>query len=430
MSKPDKHTPLSPDELFKLLEDNSGKATDFDGMDDFEKEALEGFTNYSSPEKAVAMVEELNLLVSKKAAQGSDKLGIAAKSEASGNTKKNKVIWFSAAASIVLLIVVSVFFLNESKKDMASNVAALEQTAPPTMQPTIVAPDETISAAEPLDEKSKAAGQGTFGKMEGKEASKQDLADRLAADDAKPGSGVSQEIALAETKTQEESEIANATNANVFTYNKVNIDTKDLDLLKKSENEFKKNEFESGDKLAAKPAVNTRNVSETVNGYVMTSTGSNNNTTAAPSIDQNAKYDARLADEKSTANKAAKEVAEERAEKSGKAKEKAPAYKTIDSEMDQDVLSAYYKGGELDIKEYVVSYLQKKGTPVTGKYKVKANVMTNGTLKVKFVNHITNEVCKDCENILKKALSEMTGWTPAMWGKTASESSVDFVLSF
>lgn len=417
MSKPDKHIPLSPEELFKLLEDNAGKATDFDGMDDFEKEALEGFTSYSTPKKAVAMVEEINLAVSKKV------------NEQPVATKKNKVIWFSAAASIVLLIILSVFFLNEGKKESASNIAILDQTPPPIAQPATVAPDETITTAEPMDEKKEVSKQAAGDALSGKKVFEQDLANRQELQDAKPVAGVSREIASGDTRTLEESEAVNNTSANTSVI-KGNVDTKKNDEAKDAAT-LKKSEVDDLSKLVAvSPAANTKNQTENTNGYASPATGSTNNTSSTTISQNENKYEVKIAAEKAAADKVAKEVATERAAKTSKAKEKAPAYKTVDSEMDQEVESAYYKGGELAVKDYVVSYLQKNGTVITGKYKVKANVMTNGTLKVKFVNHITNEVCKDCETILKKALGEMTGWTPAMWGKTASESSVDFVLSF
>ena len=66
MSNPNKHKPLSSEELFRMLEKQSSAETNLDDMDDFEKEALEGFSAYSTPEKAKALTEELNMAISKK----------------------------------------------------------------------------------------------------------------------------------------------------------------------------------------------------------------------------------------------------------------------------------------------------------------------------------------------------------------------------
>jgi hypothetical protein len=416
VSKPDKHTPLSSEKLFKLLEDNSGKATDFDDMDDFEKEALEGFSKFSTPEKAVAMVEEVNLAVSKK---------VSARTSAN----KHKIIWFSAAASIVLLVMLSVFFLNESKKDAASNVAILDQVPSPAPQPSIAMAEEKDTMVEPAEEKKEELKQSANNALSGKKVFEQDLLNRQKAQEAKPVAELSKEPVFDETKNLEESEKVSAASGTTFAYNgKGDLDKKETE--KKETSDFKKSETGTPAKpLAVAPAANTKSQAESANGYVAQVTSNNSSAPKTTAIEQNAKYDDRVVSE-TLADKAAKDVAVERMAKTGKAKENLPAYKTEDSEMDQEVESAYYKGGELAIKDYVLSYLQKQGATVTGKYKVKANVMTNGTLKVKLVNHLTNEVCKDCETILKKALGEMTGWTPAMWGKTASESSVDFVLSF
>ena len=66
MSNPDKHKPLSPEELFKLLDDTSNNASDFDELDDFEKEALEGFSAHSNSQMAKEITDELNIAISKK----------------------------------------------------------------------------------------------------------------------------------------------------------------------------------------------------------------------------------------------------------------------------------------------------------------------------------------------------------------------------
>ena len=69
MSNPDKHKPLSAEELFKLLDNTSNKAIDFDELDDFEKEALEGFSAHSDAQKAKALTDDLNFAISKKATE-------------------------------------------------------------------------------------------------------------------------------------------------------------------------------------------------------------------------------------------------------------------------------------------------------------------------------------------------------------------------
>jgi hypothetical protein len=76
-------------------------------MDDFEKDALEGFSMHSTPEKAKALIKEMNASISEKVA---DEKGV----------QKSRIIWFSAAASIVLIVMISIFFFNKSKNETSS----------------------------------------------------------------------------------------------------------------------------------------------------------------------------------------------------------------------------------------------------------------------------------------------------------------------
>jgi hypothetical protein len=115
VSNLNKHKPLNSDELFQLLGHQSDEGIDFEELDDFEKEALEGFSANVTIEKAKELTEELNRAISKKVSTQS----------AGGN---NKIIWFSAAASIVLIIIISVFFFNQIKHSNDSNLA-LHQTS-------------------------------------------------------------------------------------------------------------------------------------------------------------------------------------------------------------------------------------------------------------------------------------------------------------
>ena len=66
MKNQDKHKPLSSDELIKLLDEPSNSEINFDDMDDFEKDALEGFSMHSTPQKAEALIQEINSSISEK----------------------------------------------------------------------------------------------------------------------------------------------------------------------------------------------------------------------------------------------------------------------------------------------------------------------------------------------------------------------------
>jgi len=69
VNNPNKHKPLSSEELFQLLDKQANNETDFDSLDDFEKDALEGFSAFSTPETAKALTEELNMAISKKVSE-------------------------------------------------------------------------------------------------------------------------------------------------------------------------------------------------------------------------------------------------------------------------------------------------------------------------------------------------------------------------
>jgi hypothetical protein len=121
----DKHKPLSSDELMKLLDVQSDTEINFDDMDDFEKDALEGFSMHSTPEKAKALIKEMNASISEKVAD-----------EKGG--QKSRIIWFSAAASIVLIVMISIFFFNKSKNE--TNLALNDNSVEDYKMPTDVMP--------------------------------------------------------------------------------------------------------------------------------------------------------------------------------------------------------------------------------------------------------------------------------------------------
>jgi hypothetical protein len=93
--------------------------------------------------------------------------------------------------------------------------------------------------------------------------------------------------------------------------------------------------------------------------------------------------------------------------------------------------AAYYSGGELAIKEYVVTYFKTKqlNSSIIGKYKVKGIVDEKGNLKVNSIVIISNEDVDFTENI-KKALNSMKNWNPAMSGGKATSAPVEFTLQF
>src|ERR1700752_3163871 len=88
-----KHAPDS-EELLKRLNSN-----DTGGLDDFEKEALEGFDSLENAELAKNLTDSLNKKIEEKYFQKE------------GGNKKG-LMYLSMAAGLVLIVGLSIFFMN------------------------------------------------------------------------------------------------------------------------------------------------------------------------------------------------------------------------------------------------------------------------------------------------------------------------------
>jgi hypothetical protein len=119
-----KHTPDS-EELLKRLNSN-----DSNGLDDFEKEALEGFDSLDNPELAKNLTDSLNKKIDENYFQKE------------GGNKKG-LMYLSMAAGLVLIVGLSIYFTNimGDKKEMAMDQATpSEKIANEVSQPTDLAP--------------------------------------------------------------------------------------------------------------------------------------------------------------------------------------------------------------------------------------------------------------------------------------------------
>lgn len=410
MSNPDKHKPLSAEELFKLLENTSNKAIDFDELDDFEKEALEGFSAHSDAQKAKALTDDLNFAISKKATESNK-----------GGTKY-KVIWFSAAASIVLIFIVSIFFLNQSKEDSATNIALNE-----------LKKDET--AAAPLLEESKPL-----------ETTIENVA--LVADENKNAN--QNQLKLQETivsrKNASES-LAGAASGGETKVNTIDILAKDESKARseRDDRDQEKLSEELADKVGAKKKEKNSLEQEQTNSdlkvkqnaVTFSSSELAENTNGTKEEDSYYKADAdRLAAAKKSVEKekAAKPVSSSYDNSNAvteTASGKTAAVPSSAAVGGNSSSNAYYLGTELSIRDYVLEFLAKKSGSViiTGKYKITGNVSAKGELNVVTINQISSENCYCIEQI-KEALNAMTKWNPALEDGKKVSSKVDFILSF
>jgi len=429
VSNPDKHKPLSAEELFKLLENTSNKAIDFDELDDFEKEALEGFSAHSDAQKAKALTDDLNFAISKKATE-SNKSGT-----------KNKVIWFSAAASIVLIFMVSIFFLNQSKEDSTTNIALNELNK-----------DETVAA--PLLEESKPL-----------ETTIENVA--LVADENK--NATQNQLKLQETivsrKIASES-LAGAASGGETKVNTIDILAKDESKARseRDDRDQEKLSEELADKVGAKKKEKNSLEQEQTNSDLQVKQNAvtsleQEQTNSDLQVKQNAVTfsSSELAEntngtkEEDSYNKADSD----RLAAAKKSVEKEKAAKPVSSSYDKSnavtetasgktaavpssavvggnsISNAYYLGSELAIRDYVLEFLARKSGSViiTGKYKITGNVSAKGELNVVTINQISSENCHCIEQI-KEALNAKTKWNPAVEDGKKVSSKVDFILSF
>lgn len=426
MNNPDKHKPLSAEKLFKLLDNTSNKVSDFDELDDFEKEALEGFSVHSDSQKAKALTDELNLTISEKAAE-SNKVGT-----------KNRIIWFSAAASIVLVIMLSVFFFNETKEDSATNIALNEL--------------KEDKASEPLVEESKA--------IEATELVKEIPDTKNSTQPNEP----TQKIALKDqtvlyNKNAEGESLSGAASpietiaaaAEYRAENKPTVSSseklaKDESKNRSDDNDLKQQEGIASDNIETKKKEKNNLEQEQINYELqakqnVAKTASNETARSTKEEDNYYKADA----DKSVAAKKSLEKEKAASVSSGvKTKQTADAYDKSNSQPvggnvastpastnDNKTMIAYYTGSELAIRDYVLNYLKEKQSTISlaGTYKIKGVISLDGKLKVSSIMQLTKVNC-NCEDTITEVLNTMTKWNPAQEDGKKVSSKVEFTIAF
>ncbi len=395
MNNPNKHKPLSAEELFQLLDKQSNNETDFDGMDDFEKDALEGFSAYSTPEKAKALTEELNMAISKKV------------SEEKGG-QKNRIIWFSAAASIVLIFIVSVFFLKQTKEDSATNLA-LNETKEANTKPTLT---------EPLKPTEESANSGVSSEETKPMANNITAEEVVTSKNTQAGPGFKQ--VASEPVVVSENQLASGTtrladvskdilkNRNEGNLDELNSPSVAMDKKAEAKQKEKGNSNAEDTETEKTLALESKTVSD------------------ANTVSQGAVAYKADGDYRATKNEESKKLSKEKAaaEKSVVTTANTAAVPAYSSVQEQSNQTAHYTGGETAIKEYVVNYLKEHSSSIIlkGKYKVIGNVNAKGELKVVSITQISKEYCEGCSDKVKEALNTMKNWN--------SSSVVEFTLMF
>lgn len=379
MKNLDKHKPLSSDELIKLLDDQSDKVINFDDMDDFEKDALEGFSMHSTPQKAETLIQEINSSISEKVTN-------------SGSSTKNKIIWFSSAASIVLVVMISIFFLNQSKNE--SNLSLNDNSKEEYKTPTAPVPSETEVVTEQNNEiKTPNNSVITISKNTTSKPLEEKSLETAANGPAYGG------------VIGEANKVSKSTKGNLFSDGDQNQEQKKG--LTDNFDDQKKEIFASSESMAANDvSIAQKSTSvPSATGY---------------SKDANRKEDAKTIVKEESNKEKAKKYSNDNVDELSTVTKSAPV-SLSENKINQ---SAYYAGVETTIKDYVIKYLKDHapGITIKGKYKVIGSVNAKGDLKVNSITQISKEYCAGCSDKIKEALNTMKNWD--------STSVVEFTLDF
>ena len=383
MNNLNKNKPLSADELLKLLDTASKNSTEVEQMDDFEKEALEGFAAHSNSQKAEVLINELNLSISKKI------------DDANKGGSKNKIIWFSAAATIILIIIISIFFLNQTKNDSETNIVLNETKNDHKPKPQLETVEENTVSIEK-------------DKVEEKAKSQDKIMSKKGKSEVIKGSVIESTISLAENQQ-------GSTESVIFSKDiSKNKNDEDLSALAQKavalddKSEFKENE--SSNKLKG----------ESASVY-----DADNNTSipVASREESNEKTDSRKTKKS--------ESISEKSSSDAINSTKSAAIPATSGMTSNENTKPSYTGNELAIKEFILSYLKSKQIvkPIFGSFKIVGNVNLKGELTVSEIKQINKENCSCIEEI-KKALNTMKKWNTAKQNGNAISSSVEFTLIF
>jgi hypothetical protein len=393
VSNTNKNKPFTSEELFQLLDKQSDAVTHFNEMDDFEKEALEGFKENVSVERAKILTAEVNTAISEKVS-------------ATKGTQTNKIIWFSAAASIVLIIGVSIFFFNKTKDDSKS-LALNEISKPEVSTQDMSAPQKVNSESEiQVETKSANSGVSSISQNQVQLPSQKKTMELTVS-----GPGASHQVS-AESEAAYGGAIQDSKDVSKVA-DEVAVQNGAIDIAYKLESKKKEQvtrEESENDNKAAKNATASTTLNKKANAL-----------SKADDADMD-----KLAEEKPSKINEKETIGYANTNASSKP---SSSPTVVSAEMSSNI--AYYNGGEFAIKEFVVSYFNTKqlNSSIIGKYKVKGIVDLKGNLKVTSIEMMSNEDVDFIENI-KKALNSMSKWNPASVGGKKSSSTVEFIIGF
>ncbi len=372
MKHPDNHKPLSPEEMIELLDNSSSNVND---LDDFEKDAVEGFSGYVSKDKVKPLIEEINLEISKKVT--------------SSKNKTQKILWMSAAASIVFIVFVSVYFLNQNNTNL--NLALNKKTSIDNLT-SIYQNNKNIDSTLFSDDTSKLSEKKAVLSVDNNKYTRNKESKQL--DNLK----IKQSEILNNTKRPQNFKQQLSNNYQGVLASSENEQTIDNLVL-----DEKKNEQQDIALNAAKPSIakyEADEVNPKNNDY------REKKTTATKSLDI----------QSSAFNSSGVSLTESL---------------VVKDSNDSIIKRAYFKGGEKAIKEYVLNYFKNQliAKPARGHYLVLGSVDENGKFKVLNLTQISRDYC-GCLEEIKLALNSMETWNPAVLKNKKIISEIEFDLIF
>jgi len=413
-----KHTPLTAEELVKLLDIHANSEIDLTELDDFEKEAMEGFSAHTSAETAKDLMNEVQSDISKKVTNTA-----ITSSNQESDSKKYKIIWFSAAASLLLIVALSILFLKKSTVDSDQSIALNDNKVNQGYNNPSQSTNTAINTETTPDTK----------QIETKEdATNSNFKKQVSTD----GKAVTSTLKEAEQSQKNLEGLAgksrqanNSTNDMVVAGNGIINEP----VVSKQD--------KAGDFETLETTDNSKKVLADEVASVPASAKNEESANVTVAYEKSAKYKDALKKEASKQQPVT--VA------AGAAENKSVAGNTDGDKMEVDTkaytaiaqntsstkpmqtVPAYFTGSEAAIKEYVLTYHKKTNSTqkLQGTFLIKANVLSNGTLKVTSINTISKDY-SECKDFLKEALNSMKDWNPALKNGAKTDSNTQFMLMF
>lgn len=386
-----KHTPNS-DELFNRL-----KSHDSEGLDDFEKEALEGFESLQNDELARSLQTKLNARI--------DEVYFEKKSG-------NKTLYYlSMAAGLVLVIGLSVLFYNilgNQKDELALNKEAIE--------------------TEKLPEQMNSSGAGSGSDAIIEEKSAEAIQPPHSENKQQPLTPAQPAKSLSSREDAGAGQPAGTTKVDVHTATPAteNDDKKPKDIYNGPEIAAAPVQLEEKNQLAAGSKAEEGEFSNTKTGADKDMEDAKARSTVATGGLKKSAY-------KSEAKRKEKSMAPGEAVASDDvAYPSAPSVISTKSNVIADeasVVAPSFKFKSFTkAQDYIKSEIDKNEKLKMNVKEFIAKVTINETgkvTKVKFLNSFGN--CTECESLLETVILNMPNWNPAQQGGKSVKETIHFV---